>query len=390
MPTYARRVAPFGTTIFAEINALAQQHQAVNLGQGKPDFDGPASVIEEAVSAMLDGRANQYAAGYGLPLLRERIAAHVAARYGLAVDADTGVLVTNGASEGVYAAILGTVNEGDEVILLEPFFDTYLPAVLNAGGIPRYVPMRPPHWTFDTDELRQAFNARTGAIVLNTPHNPTGRVFNAQELAFIAELCQQHDVIVISDEVYEHLTYDDHCHVPIATLPNMFERTLTVSSAAKTFSLTGWKIGWVYGNPELVTGAWRIHQNIVYAVNHPAQYGIAHALTLGQDYYDELARLYDSKRRLLVDILQGSGFHVSVPQGAFYVMADFSALHDGDDLAFAKFLIEQVGVATIPPSSFFCPEHRHIGAKTVRFAFCKHDDVLHAAGDRLRKLAQRV
>lgn len=390
MPTYARRVAPFGTTIFAEINTLAQQHSAVNLGQGKPDFDGPASVIEEAVSAMLDGRANQYAAGYGLPELRERIAAHVGARYGMTIDPNAGVLVTNGASQGVYAAILGLVNEGDEVILLEPFFDTYLPAVLNAGGIPRYVPMRPPQWTFDPEELRQAFSERTGAIILNSPHNPTGRVFTQEEMTLIAELCQQHDVIVISDEVYEHLTYDDHKHIPMATLPNMFERTLTVSSAAKTFSFTGWKVGWVYGNPELVTGAWRIHQNIVYAVNHPSQYGIAHALTLGHDYYDGLNKLYDGKRKLLLDILQASGLKVSVPQGAFYIMADFSDLFEGDDVAFAKFLIQKIGVATIPPSSFFCPEHRHIGAKTVRFAFCKNDDVLHAAGERLRKLPESV
>ena len=390
MQTFASLVSPFCTTIFAEINTLAMQHQAVNLGQGRPDFDGPSSVIEEVIEALRSGRGNQYPSGLGVQELREGIARHAQHFYNLALDVQRGIVVTSGASEGIYSSVMGVVNEGDEVILLEPFFDTYLPAVLNAGGIPVYVPMRPPSWSFDPEELRRAFNERTGAIILNTPHNPTGRVFSQQELELIAELCQQYDVIAISDEVYEHLTYDGQIHTPIATLPNMFERTLTISSGAKTFSFTGWKVGWVMGHPDLVTGVWRIHQNVVYSVNGPTQYGIAHALTFEDSYYHSLNVMYDERRTQLMSILRDAGFKFDVPQGAFYIMADFSDLFSGNDMEFAKFLIEEIGVATIPPSSFFSKTHRHIGSKHVRFSFCKNADVIEAAGERLVKLKARV
>lgn len=390
MPTYARRVAPFGTTVFAEINTLASQHQAVNLGQGKPDFDGPSDIIEVVIDALKTGKGNQYPSGLGVAELREGIAHHQEKFYGLSLNPNTQVQVTCGASEGVYASILGVVNEGDEVILLEPFFDTYLPAVLNAGGIPRYVPLYPPTWSFDRDELRAAFNEGTGAIIINSPHNPTGRVFSRGELEFIAELCQEHDVIVISDEVYEHLVYDNHRHIPMATLPNMFERTLTISSAAKTFSFTGWKVGWVTGHETLVTGVWRIHQNITFSINAPAQYGIAHALGYDEAYYQSLHALYDGKRHLLLNALRESGLKADAPQGAFYIMADFSELFDGNAEDFARFLITEVGVATIPPSTFYCTDHAHIGSKHVRFAFCKNDDVIHKAAERLLTLKKKV
>lgn len=390
MPRYAQRVAPFGTTVFAEMNTLASQHQAVNLGQGKPDFDGPSDIIEVVIDALKTGKGNQYPSGLGVLELRESIARHQARTYGITLDPQTQVVVTCGASEGMYASILGVVNEGDEVILLEPFFDTYLPAVLNAGGIPRYVPLQPPTWSLDRDALRAAFNERTGAIILNTPHNPTGRALSYEELAFIAELCLEHDVIVISDEVYEHLVYDGRAHVPMASLPNMFDRTLTVSSAAKTFSFTGWKVGWVTGHETLVTGVWRIHQNINYSINAPSQYGIAHALGYERAYYDSLHKLYDSKRKLLLEAIQASGLEAIAPEGAFYIMARFSHLFQGSSEDFARFLITDVGVATIPTGTFYCPEHRHIGQDYVRFAFCKHDDVITSAGERLLKLKGRV
>jgi N-succinyldiaminopimelate aminotransferase len=390
MPTFARRVAPFGTTIFSEINTLASQHNAVNLGQGRPDFDGPGSVIEAVIEALQNGKGNQYPSGLGIQELREGVARHAQHFYNMNINPNTGVVVTSGASEGLYSAIMGVVNEGDEVILLEPFFDTYLPAVLNAGGIPVYVPMRPPTWTFDPQELRNAFSEKTGAIIINTPHNPTGRVFGKEELSLIAELCQEYDAIVISDEVYEHLTYGEHRHIPIATLPNMFERTLTVSSGAKTFSFTGWKVGWVYGHPELITGVWRIHQNIVFSVNAPSQYGIAHALTFGDEYYANLRALYDERRQQLLTGLRESGLKVESPQGAFYIMADFSDVFAGDDVEFAKFLIREVGVACIPPSSFFSPAHRHIGSQHVRFAFCKNASLIEQAVERLATLKMRV
>jgi N-succinyldiaminopimelate aminotransferase len=387
MPKIANRVAQAETTIFTEINDFAAQFDTVNLGQGKPDFDTPAPIISAMVDAAQSGSANQYAPGYGILPLRQQIARHAADQYGLPVDPDAGVVVTAGASEGVFTAIMAVVNPSDEVILLEPYFDIYLPAIEWAGGKPVYVPMHPPQWTFDPDALRQAFTPKTRAIMINSPHNPTGRVFTPDELTLIADLCKEHDVIAISDEVYEHLTYGDAQHIPIASLPEMFERTITVSSGAKTFSATGWKVGWVYGARELVTGVWRIHQNVTFAVHHPAQYGIAHGLSLGQAYFDEFKAMYTHKRQILLDGLLGVGIKVDyTPDGAFYIMGDFSDVYDGNDHDFAKWLIQEIGVASIPPSAFFSAEHQHITSKHVRFSYCKRDDVLHEAVARLAQL----
>jgi len=386
----AHRVAGLGTTIFSEINDLAAQHQAVNLGQGRPDFDGPRSIIDAAAASMQEGRANQYPPGMGIAPLRQGIAAHVHDFYGIEVNSETGVVVTSGAAEGMYSAIMALVNPGDEVILIEPFFDTYLPAIEWAGGVPVYVPLRPPAWTFDLTELCAAFTEKTRVIVINTPHNPTGRVLTRDELELIAALCREHDVMVIADEVYEHLTFDLAKHIPIATLPDMFERTLTVSSAAKTFSLTGWKVGWVYGPHTLVTGVWRVHQNVTYALNHPGQYGVVAALNLDADYYIELQSMYTHKRNLLLDGLRAAGLTAETPQGSFFVMADFSRVFEGDDIDFTRFLIREIGVACIPPSSFFSEPHKHITRSHVRFAFCKEDSVLEQAVEKLAKLKLRV
>ena len=386
----AHRVAGLGTTIFSEINDLAAQHQAVNLGQGRPDFEGPRVIIDAAAASMQDGRANQYPPGLGIAPLRQGIAVHVHDFYGIEVNSESGVVVTSGAAEGMYAAIMALVNPGDEVILIEPFFDTYLPAIQWAGGVPVYVPLRPPAWTFDPAELRAAFTEKTRVIVINTPHNPTGRVLTRDELELIAALCREHDVMVIADEVYEHLTFDLAKHIPIATLPDMFERTLTVSSAAKTFSLTGWKVGWVYGPDALVTGVWRVHQNVTYALNHPGQYGVVAALNLDADYYIELQSMYTHKRNLLLDGLRAAGLTAEMPQGSFFVMADFSRVFEGDDIDFTRFLIREIGVACIPPSSFFSEAHKDITRSYVRFAFCKEDAVLEQAVEKLAKLKLRV
>ncbi|MCA9882052.1 MAG: aminotransferase class I/II-fold pyridoxal phosphate-dependent enzyme [Anaerolineae bacterium] len=386
MPTYADRVAPFGTTIFSEINTLAQEYNALNLSQGRPDFDGPQVMLEAAIDAIRTGKGNQYPPGVGIPEFKQAVAKHAQDHYGLPIDWQTGVIASAGASEGIYSAVLGVVNPGDEVILIEPYFDIYRPAVEWADAKPVFVPMRPPEWRIDEDELRAAFNDKTRAIILNTPHNPTGRVFDMDELSLIAELCQRYDTIVIADEVYEHLTYGDAKHIPISTLPGMFERTLTVSSAAKTFSVTGWKVGWVMGHPELVTGAWRIRQNISFAVNHPGQWGIVRAMELGQAYYDEYQAMYTHKRALLSEALTGAGFKISEPEGAFYIMADFSDLFEGDDVAFTKHLITEAEVACIPPSAFFCPEHKYIAHNHVRFTFCKRDEILEEAAQKLKKL----
>jgi N-succinyldiaminopimelate aminotransferase len=389
MPRIANRVAGFGTTIFTEINQLAAQHHAINLGQGRPDFDGPGEAIEAFADAVTNGQFNQYAPGPGVPSLREQIARHAATQYALDVDPGAGVLVTPGATEAIFAAIMGLADPGDEVIVFEPYFDSYVPGIQMAGAIPVYVPLRAPDWTFEPDELRAAFSPRTRALILNTPHNPTGRVLNRAELTHISELCLEHDVAVISDEVYEHLVFDDARHIPIATLPGMFERTLTIGSAGKTFGMTGWKIGWAYGHNALMQGIAQAHQFIAFATNHPAQVAVAHAFRLPEAYFDAYRRLYTRKRDLMMEGLNAAGLKALTPEGTYFVMADFTDVFDGDDTAFAHYLIREIGVACVPPASFYSPQHRDLAASHVRFAFCKSDDTLRAAAERLAALKAR-
>ena len=386
MPSFANRVAAFGTTIFTEINQLAQQHQAVNLGQGRPDFDGPKAIVEAAVQALDSGKANQYAAAPGLPDLRQGIARHAGLFYDLDVDPDAGVIVTAGATQGIFSAIMGLIDPGDEVIVIEPYYDSYVPGVLMAGGRPVFVSMHPPNWTFVEEELRAAFNSKTRALLLNTPNNPTGRVYTRQELQLIASLCIEHDVIVISDEVYEHLIFEGHQHIAIASLDGMFERTVTVGSAGKTFGMTGWKIGWVYGHPDLIAGVWRAHQFIVFATNHPTQAAVTYAFTLGSSYYEEYQALYSHKRELVMQVIDAAGMSAIQPEGTYFIMGDFSQVYEGDDVEFCKHLIERIGVATIPPSAFFSPHHKHLAENHVRFAFCKSDETLEQAAERMTKL----
>jgi N-succinyldiaminopimelate aminotransferase len=390
MPSIASRVAGFGTTIFTEINTLAQQHNAINLGQGRPDFDGPNAIVEACVAALRSGQYNQYAPGPGLPALRQGIAHHAARAYGLEIDPVGGVMVTPGATEAVFASVMGLVDPGDEVIVIEPFFDSYPPSVLMGHATPVYVPMHAPDWTFDPDELRAAFSDKTRALLLNTPHNPTGKVYSREELTMIADLCKEFDVTVISDEVYEHLVFDDAEHIAIATLPGMFERTVTIGSAGKSFGMTGWKIGWVYGAPELIRGVWQAHQYIAFAANHPAQAAVAHAFTLPSSYYEDYRAMYTTKRDLMMQGILAAGMKAASPKGTYFVMADFSDVFDGDDIAFSRFLIQEIGVAGIPPTSFYSAPHKHLGSKHLRFAFCKGDDTLTAAGERLAKLGSRV
>ncbi len=386
MPTYAKRVAPFGTTIFTEINQLAAQHNAVNLGQGRPDFDGPQEIVDAAIEALNSDGANQYAPSPGLPALREGVARHAGIFYGLDVDPEAGVIVTAGATQGVYSAIMGLVDPGDEVIIIEPYYDSYVPGLQMAGGRPVYLPMRPPYWTFDEEELRAAFSDNTRAVILNTPNNPSGRVYTREELQLFADLCIKHDVIVISDEVYEHLFFEGHQHVAIASLDGMFERTVTIGSAGKTFGMTGWKIGWVYGPPELIAGVWRSHQFITFAANHPTQVATAYAFTLGSSYYEEYQALYSHKRDLVMQVIDAAGMSAIQPEGTYFIMGDFSQVFDGNDVAFCKHLIEEIGVATIPPSAFFSEKHRHHAEDHVRFAFCKSDETLERAAERMRRL----
>jgi N-succinyldiaminopimelate aminotransferase len=386
MSTSASRVATFGTTIFTEVNTLAQQYNALNLGQGKPDFDTPQDIIMQLVQAAQSGQYNQYAPGPGTASLRQAIVDHTARFYNLDINPVDGVVVTSGATEGIFSAILGLVDPGDEVIVIEPYYDSYVPDIIMANAVPVYVPLHPPAWTFDTDELRSAFTRKTRALILNTPQNPTGRVFTRQELALIAELCIEHDVTVIVDEVYEHLLFAPAQHIPIATLPRMFERTVTVSSAGKLFSATGWKVGWVYGPPDLVEGVARAHQFVTFAVHHPSQEAIAYALNLPGTYYEAFQAMYETKRQLMTSALDSGGLKYYAPQGTYFMMADYSDVFDGTPLEFTRYLVKEVGVACIPPESFYSQEHRNIGHGYVRFAFCKSDDMLRQVKDRLGKL----
>jgi N-succinyldiaminopimelate aminotransferase len=384
----ARRVATFGTTIFTEINMLAQQYDALNLGQGKPDFDAPADVIMHLVQAAQSGQYNQYAPGPGTSSLRQAVADHAKRFYKLEISPVNGVIVTSGATEGIFAALLGLVDPGDEVIIIEPYYDSYLPGIIMANAVPVYVPLHPPAWTFDAGELRAAFGKKTRALILNTPQNPSGRVFTPQELTLIAELCREFDVTVIADEVYEHLIFAPAQHIPIATLPGMFERTVTVSSAGKLFSATGWKIGWVYGHPSLVEGVARAHQFITFAVHHPSQEAIAYALNLPDIYYEGFQAMYETKRQLILSALDGGGLRYIAPEGTYFVLADFSHVFDGTPVEFTRYLTKEIGVACIPPETFYAPEHAHIGRNYVRFAFCKSDELLQQVKKRLIRLGK--
>ncbi len=384
----SRRVATFGTTIFTEINMLAQQYDALNLGQGKPDFDAPADVIMHLVQAAQSGQYNQYAPGPGTSSLRQAVVDHAKRFYNLEIDPANGVIVTSGATEGIFAALLGLVDPGDEVIIIEPYYDSYLPGIIMANAVPVYVPLHPPAWTFDADELRAAFGKKTRALILNTPQNPSGRVFTHQELTVIAELCREYDVTVIADEVYEHLIFAPARHIPIATLPGMFERTVTVSSAGKLFSATGWKIGWVYGHPDLVEGVARAHQFITFAVHHPSQEAIAYALNLPDSYYEGFQAMYETKRQLMMAALDGGGLRYIAPEGTYFALADFSDVFNGTPVEFTRYLTKEIGVACIPPETFYGQEHAHLGRNYVRFAFCKSDELLQQVKERLARLGK--
>jgi len=383
MSYMARRVRNFGASIFYEMTALANQHQAVNLGQGFPDFPCP-DFLKQAAVAAIQQDINQYPPSNGRARLRESIARKMASHYGFVLDPETEVTVTHGATEAIFASILGLVDPGDEVILFEPYYDSYVPSVEIAGGIPRYYTFRPPDWSLDVDRLAALFSARTKLLVLNTPHNPTGKVFTEDELRAVAELCQAHDVIAVVDEVYEHIIYDDARHVPLAVLPGMAERTVTISSLGKTFSVTGWKVGWAIASPELTAAVFRGHQFIVFAGVAPMQEAAATALFSSDEYYRELAAMYQSKRDFLLAALRAAGLQPIIPRGTYFMMVDISDLDFSDDVAFCRYLTTQIGVAAIPPSAFYHDPAN--GSQLARFAFCKLQSTLEAAAERLQKL----
>ncbi|WNG17411.1 methionine aminotransferase [Cystobacter fuscus] len=388
-PVLAGRVAPLGTTVFTEFSALALQHGAVNLGQGFPDFDGPEAVKEAARTAITEG-INQYAPGSGLRALRMAIAEHSARFYGQQIDPDTMVTVTSGATEAILCVLLGLVDPGDEVVLFEPFYDSYDANIGFVGARPRYVPLRPPDathatWWFDRDEVRAAFGPRTRLLIINSPHNPTGKVFTREELEFLGGLCAEHDARVLSDEVYEHIVFSPARHVRAATLPVLADRTVTVSSGGKTFSLTGWKVGWFIAPPALNDAVRRAHQFVTFATASPLQFAMAAALRLPDAYFQELSSSYHARRERLLAGLARAGLKAHSPEGSYFILADISGQGHGDDVAFCRHLVTHVGVAAIPPSVFYGPEHRHLGRGFARFAFCKTDAVLDEAARRLKE-----
>ncbi|MFF9339007.1 pyridoxal phosphate-dependent aminotransferase [Streptomyces sp. NPDC014773] len=385
-PPLNRRLAEFGTTIFAEMSALAARTGSINLGQGFPDTDGPEEVREAAVRALRDGRGNQYPPGPGVPELRRAIAGHQRARYGLEYDPDSEVLVTAGATEAIAAALLALVEPGDEVIALEPYYDSYAACVAMAGGTRVPVTLRPHEgrYVLDLDELRAAVTPRTRLILLNTPHNPTGTVLTRAELAAVAELAVERDLLVVTDEVYEHLVFDGAEHLPLATFPGMRDRTVTIGSAGKTYSFTGWKVGWTTASPELTAAVRSAKQFLTYVSSGPFQYAVAEALRLPDAYYDGLRADLQAKRDLLSEGLAQAGFTVHRPQGTYFVTTDIRPLGTGDGFAFCRALPERAGVVAIPNAVFY--DDREAGAPFVRFAFCKRTDVLQEAVDRLKRL----
>lgn len=381
----SEKLQSFGTTIFSEMSRLAHEHQAINLSQGFPDFEGPSVILDQVVRALQTGH-NQYARSRGHPELVQSLSEQTETQLGLHYDPMTEIVVTSGATEAIASSLIGLLNPDDEVILFEPYYDSYPAAVLMGGGRPKYCTLHFPDFEINEEELRKQITAKTRAIVLNTPHNPSGKVFRRDELELLASICVEHDLVCISDEVYEHLYFDDAKHLSIASIEGMRERTLRISSAGKTFSFTGWKIGWAMGPAPLIDAIQAAHQFVTFATSAPIQVGLARGLAkLSPNYFDEFRASYAQKRRFLCDALVSAGLKVSEPQGTYFIIADFSETFDGNDREFARHLIEEHGVAAIPPSAFYHKDPK--AAETlIRFAFCKEQETLEAAAERLQKL----
>ncbi len=383
-PLLNRRLAGLGTTIFAEMSALAAATSAVNLGQGFPDTDGPAEIAEAAVRAIREGRGNQYPPGPGVPELRTAIAEHQQRFYGLAYDPDTEVLVTAGATEAIAATLLALLEPGDEVIAFEPFYDSYAACIAMAGAVRVPLTLRPPGFRPDLDALRASVTPRTRMLLLNSPHNPTGMVLTREELAAIAELAVERDLLVVTDEVYEHLVFDGAEHLPLVSFPGMRDRTVSISSAGKTFSFTGWKVGWVTASAPLITTVRTAKQYLTYVCSGPFQYATAQALRLPDAYYTAFRDDLSQKRDLLCAGLAEAGFQVFRPAGTYFVTTDIAPFGERDGLAFCRALPERCGVVAVPNAVFY--DDPEAGRSQVRFAFCKRTGVLDEAIVRLKRL----
>ncbi len=378
----AARITGFGTSIFTEMSRLAVEHQAVNLGQGFPDFPGP-DFVKDAAKAAIDADRNQYAPSHGVPELRQAVARDWTRRFGREIDPDREVTVTSGATEAIFDTIMALLDPGGELIAFEPFYDSYSTSVQMVGGVFRPMRLHAPDWTFDPDELAALFTPRTRVLLLNTPHNPTGKVFSRAELETIAGLCRAHDVIVVSDEVYDRITFDGARHIPIATLPDMWERTLTLNSTGKTFSMTGWKIGYAIGPAALQSALRGVHQFVTFASGTPFQIAMADAFGQAWEsgYFDDLQRIYQHRRDLLREVLVAAGLPPFPVSGSYFLTSDVTQSGHGSAADFCRWLTTEIGVAAIPTSAFYLdPETAPAHA---RFCFAKSDETLRRAGERL-------
>jgi aspartate/methionine/tyrosine aminotransferase len=389
--TGSKKATQFTESVIREMTRLNQMYGGVNLSQGFPDFPAPA-VVKEAACAAIQADVNQYAVTWGTRSLREAIAREFGRRYGVTVVPDEQVTVCCGATEAMMATMMAIIDPGDEVIIFEPFYENYGPDAILSGATPRYVTLHEPKtpgstWTFDPDELAAAFNDKTKAIILNTPNNPTGKVFTREELQAIAALCRKWDVIAISDEIYEHIIYDEWSHVPIASIEGMDDRTVTINSLSKTYSVTGWRVGWTISPPSLTGAIRKVHDFLTVGAAAPLQEAGVAALGVPEQYYADLAASYQRRRDMLLDILNRHHFTCYAPDGAYYIMTDIGDFGFPDDVEFARYLVKDVGVAAVPGSSFY--RNAAMGRTKLRFCFCKKDETLIEADKRLVKLAVR-
>jgi len=390
-PRGSKKAAQFTESVIREMTRLAHQHGAVNLSQGFPDFPAPAA-IKEAACAAINADVNQYAVTWGARPLREAVAREFSRRYALPIVADEQVTVCCGSTEAMIATLMAITNPGDEVVVFEPFYENYGPDAILSGAKPRFVKLRPPdspdgEWTFDERELRAAFHSHTKAIIVNTPNNPTGKVFTRSELELIRDLCVEFNVLAITDEIYEHILYDGTRHISMAALDGMRDRTITINGLSKTYSVTGWRVGWAVAPPAITDAIRKVHDFLTVGAPAPLQEAGAAALGLPATYYQELAEGYRKRRDRLLPVLTEAGFRCFLPRGAYYVMTDISSFRFANDLEFVKYLVKDIGVASVPGSSFY--DDARDGAQQVRFAFCKKDATLDAAGERLKKLRTR-
>ncbi len=378
----SERAAKFTESVIREMTRVCLRHEGVNLAQGFPDFPAPAE-IKEAATKAIQADLNQYAITWGEPNLRQAIAEKFAWCNGVTIDPEREITVCCGSTEAMISSLMAIVNSGEEVIVFEPFYENYGPDTILCDARPRFITLHEPDWHFDEQELAKAFNKKTKAIVINTPNNPTGKVFSREELQFIADLCLKWDVVAVTDEIYEHILYDGAKHISIASLPGMRDQTITINSISKTYSLTGWRVGWAIAPASLTASIRKVHDFLTVGAPHPLQEAAATALRTDRSYYKTLAREYDKRREFFSQVLEETGFRIYRPQGAYYIMTDIGHFGFSDDVAFALHLVEKFGVATVPGSSFY--SRPSLGKTKVRFCFPKRTETLEQAAERLRK-----